>query len=121
MGKVKRINPAGFTKLSALGVEEQRVMVTIDFDHEAAKNLGVAYRLQAEFFVGSEKKHVLLLPRFSVLEDQRGNNYAVKMVKKDLQKQIVEVGINSDKEIEILSGLSSQDTVLAEPSHEEQY
>jgi HlyD family secretion protein len=62
-GRVRRVEPAGFTRVSALGVEEQRVPVIIDFvDPEAAwAQLGVAYRVEAEFIVW-EDDDVLQVP-----------------------------------------------------------
>jgi HlyD family secretion protein len=45
-GQVRRIQPAGFTKISALGVEEQRVNVLIDIlDERGKRALGVGYRV----------------------------------------------------------------------------
>jgi HlyD family secretion protein len=46
-GKVVRVDPAGFLKVSALGIEEQRVRVTIDFTDppEAWSQLGHDYRV----------------------------------------------------------------------------
>ncbi len=78
-GKVKRIDPAGFTKKSSLGVDEQRVNVIISIQDPAKANLGVAYRLQAKFLVGSQQKNALLIPRFSVLQDTDGNYYVFKV------------------------------------------
>src|SRR5690606_40722691 len=53
-GQVRRIEPSGFTRVSALGVDEQRVPVIIDFDDgqdPAALGLGSGFRVDAEFLV----------------------------------------------------------------------
>ena len=49
MGRVRRVEPSGFTKISALGVEEQRVNVIVDFEDRAtARLLGDGFRVEAE-------------------------------------------------------------------------
>jgi HlyD family secretion protein len=52
-GVVKRVEPTGFTKISALGVEEQRVLVIcgISTDYEQWRSLGDGYRVEAEFIL----------------------------------------------------------------------
>jgi len=112
-GKVKRIEPAGFTKLSSLGVEQQRVNVIISLD-EIPENLGVGYRLQARF-ITKTRKNTLIVPRFSVLQDQNGSFYVFKLKGDRLIKQTVEIGLRSDLELEIIKGITQQDTIVATP------
>ena len=52
-GRVRRVEPVGFTKISALGVEEQRVLVIADITapHEQWARLGDAYRVNARFIL----------------------------------------------------------------------
>ena len=114
-GKVKRIDPAGFTKKSSLGVDEQRVNVITTIDDPQAANLGVGFRLQAQFLVGTQNKNALLVPRFSVLQDTQGNYYVFKVQEEKLHKQIVQLGIRTDEKIEIKKGLTVRDTIVAEP------
>jgi HlyD family secretion protein len=112
-GKVKRIEPAGFTKLSSLGVEQQRVNVIVSFagDHD---HLGVGYRLQARFFTGS-KENALIVPRFSVLQEPGGLFYVLKVRDGRLAKQPVEIGLRSDLELEVTDGLSENDGIVSRP------
>ncbi|HUW58663.1 MAG TPA: HlyD family efflux transporter periplasmic adaptor subunit [Planctomycetota bacterium] len=112
-GKVKRIEPQGFTKLSSLGVEQQRVNVIVDFV-ETPTALGVEYRLQARFFTGT-KADALILPRFAVMQSPEGDYYVFKVVKGKLGKQPVTLGLTSDLELEITGGLTEADTVAAAP------
>ncbi|MBN1902919.1 HlyD family efflux transporter periplasmic adaptor subunit [Candidatus Sumerlaeota bacterium] len=112
-GKVKRIEPAGFTKLSSLGVEQQRVRVIISLDR-IPDNLGVGYRLQARFLTAS-KKDALIAPRFSVLQSQDGEFYVLKIENGVLKKQIVKLGLKSDLELEITEGLSKDDVIVRAP------
>jgi len=62
-GKVRVVEPFGFTKVSALGVEEQRVLVISDIasQHEVWERLGDGYRLEAEFILW-EGDNVLQAP-----------------------------------------------------------
>ncbi len=115
-GNVKRIYPAGFTKKSALGVDEQRVNIIISIKDPKATNLGVGYRLQAKFLVGTEQKDVFIIPRFSVLQDNQGQYYVFIVKNQKLHKQIINIGIRTDTEISVISGLSMQDQIVAQPT-----
>lgn len=62
-GIVRLVEPSGFTKVSALGVEEQRVNVVIDFNEsiELKKTLGDGFRVEAQIIVW-EESDVLIVP-----------------------------------------------------------
>ncbi|HIE55657.1 MAG TPA: HlyD family efflux transporter periplasmic adaptor subunit, partial [Chromatiaceae bacterium] len=62
-GRVRIVEPVGFTKVSALGVEEQRVLVISDITSEPAqwKSLGDGYRVEAEFILWASD-NVLQIP-----------------------------------------------------------
>lgn len=112
-GRVKRIEPAGFTKLSSLGVEQQRVKVIVSVLGKHS-GLGVGYRLQARFFTGM-KSGALLVPRFSVMQDADRSFYVFKVVDGELKKQPVKIGLRSDLELEITAGLSDADRIVERP------
>lgn len=112
-GRVRLVEPAGFTKLSSLGVEQQRVKVIIALDQKSDK-LGVGYRLQARFFTAS-KENALVVPRYSVLQDVDGAYYVLKIAGRRLVKQVVTLGLQSDLELEITQGLSESDSIVAAP------
>ena len=112
-GKVTRIDPAGFTKLSSLGVEQQRVNVIVGFA-EKPKGLGVGYRVQATFLTGS-KADALIVPRFAVLQAPDGAYYVFKIADGRLVRQSVKLGLRSDLELEVTEGLSESDLVVARP------
>jgi len=112
-GKVKRIEPAAFTKFSSLGVEQQRVRVIVSFLKEP-QDLGVGYRLQARFETGL-KTDALIVPRFSVLQAPDGSFYVFNVVDGRLKKQPVQLGLRSDLEIEVTAGITERDTIVAQP------
>jgi len=112
-GKVKRIEPQGFTKQSSLGVEQQRVNVIVELAGKR-DGLGVGYRMQARFFTGS-KPDALIVPRFSVLQAPDRSFYVFKHVGGKLKKQPVVIGLRSDLELEVTQGLSAEDVIVAAP------
>ncbi len=113
---VKRVEPAGFTKLSSLGVEQQRVKVIIT-PGSRPHGLGVGYRLQARFFTGV-KPDALIVPRFSVLQGVDGGHYVFKVMDGSLVRQKVKVGLRNDLDFEILEGLGPDDRIVTAPDTE---
>ncbi len=111
--KVKRIEPAGFTKLSSLGVEQQRVKVIVDFQGKP-EGLGVGYRLQARFVTGA-KTDALTVPRFSVLQAPDRSFYVLVVVDGRLRQAPVRIGLRSDLELEVTEGLTEGDQIVARP------
>ena len=69
-GRVRRVEPAGFMKVSALGVEEQRVNVIADLD-EVPATLGDGYRVQVRVVVW-EAEDVLKVPVGSLFRNGEG-------------------------------------------------
>ena len=113
-GHVKRIEPAGFTKLSSLGVEQQRVNVIVALDSLPA-GLGVGYRLEARFITGSHPD-ALVVPRSAVLQATDQSYYVFKVEGGRLVRQPVKIGLRSDTEMEITDGLAGGDCVVALPN-----
>ncbi len=114
--RVKRVEPAGFTKLSSLGVEQQRVKVIVT-PALRPPGLGVGYRLQARFFTGV-KQDALIVPRFSVLQGVDGGHYVFKVVGGKLVRQMVKVGLRNDLDFEIVAGLGLDASIVAAPDTE---
>jgi HlyD family secretion protein len=119
-GTVERIYPAGFTKVSSLGVEQQRVIVIVRFDPEdlerlrREKNLGVGYRVRVEITT-AEKPDALVAPRSALFRAADGTwqVFAARGGKARLQP--VEVGLMNDQHVEITSGLAEGDRVIVAP------
>ncbi len=110
---VRRVEPAGFTKLSALGVEEQRVNIVGDFagTHDG---LGDAYRIEARIVV-DEAADALLVPSSALF--RRGGQWHVFTVAGERAAlRAVEIGRSNPRHAEVLSGLAEGDTVILHPS-----
>ena len=115
-GKVQRIEPFGFTKVSALGVEEQRVNVIIDFTDPIAarQRLGHGYRVIVRV-VEWEGKEVLQAP-ISALFRNKGQWSVFVMRGGQAALVPVKIGRMNDERAQILRGLKAGDNVILHPS-----
>ena len=116
LGKVRRVEPSGFMKISALGVEEQRVNVIVDFAEPLAawKALGDGYRVELRIQVW-EGADVLKLPTSSLF--RQGEDWVVFAVRGGRARlSKVELGQRNGLEAQVLSGLSEGESVVVHPS-----
>lgn len=115
-GRVRLVEPYGFTKVSALGIEEQRVNVLIDFTDppEKWKRLGHGYRVEIRVVLWSEDE-VLKAPltalfrdagKWSVFADEGGR----------ARLRAVKLGRQNGLEAEIVDGLTAGEQVVLHPS-----
>ncbi|MBN1474920.1 MAG: efflux RND transporter periplasmic adaptor subunit [Syntrophaceae bacterium] len=114
-GVVRVVEPAGFTKISSLGVEEQRVLVIADItsDQEKWQALGDSYRLEAHFIIW-EGKNILQIPASALF--RLGNEWAVFAAERGkARRRIVEIGQRNGLAAEIVSGLMEGEKVVAYP------
>jgi HlyD family secretion protein len=114
-GRVQRIEPAGFMKISALGVEEQRVNVVIDFvdPRERRASLGDGYRVEVRIVVW-EKTDAVTVPTSSLF--RLAGEWAVFVVDGEvLRRRDVKIGQRNDQAAEVLEGLVAGDRVVAYP------
>lgn len=115
-GRVSRIEPAGFVKVSALGIEEQRVRTVIDFvdPPEAWSRLGHDYRVIVHVTVWSADD-ALAVPVSALF--RKGDEWAVFAVRDGRARTMaVDVGQRNNRLAEVVSGLSEGDRVLLHPS-----
>jgi len=115
-GRVTRIDPAGFLKVSALGIEEQRVRTTIDFvdPPEAWSRLGHDYRVIVHVTVWSAENAVTV-PVGALF--RTGDNWAVFAVTGGRARTtLVRIGHRNNRVAEVLSGVSVADRVVLHPS-----
>ena len=115
-GRVRLVEPSGFTKISTLGVEEQRVNVIIDMiDPPSARTeLGDGFRVEARIGI-DEAEDVGKVPTSALF--RVGDKSAVyRVVDGVVQLTTVEVGRQNGLEAELVSGLSAGDEVVIHPS-----
>ena len=116
-GRVRRVEPSGFMKVSALGVEEQRVNVLVDFVDEGnaqqAAGLGDGYRVEVRIVVWKDEA-ALKVPLGSLF--RRGEDWAAFLIENGRARlQAVEIGQRNDRDGQILKGLSEGQTVALHP------
>lgn len=114
--QVRRVEPQGFTKISALGVEEQRVLVLLQFTDPSAAASGLApgYRVWGRVFLRRETRAVKVPVGALVREDSKWAVFRVERGRARLTP--VEVGAVAEREAEIRAGLKAGETVVVFPS-----
>ncbi len=114
---VRLIEPSGFTKISALGVEEQRVNVILNFTDpiEKWKTLGDAFRVEAAIII-SRADNVLKIP-LSALFRQNEIWSVFKVIDGTVILQEVEVGQRNDRFAEITEGLVEGEQIITHPGN----
>lgn len=111
-GKVRRVEPSGFTKVSALGVEEQRVNVVGDFV-SGAEGLGDGFRVEVRVVVW-ESQSALRIPGSALY--RTGSDWRAFVIENGRAvSRIVQVGHRTTTEAEVLGGLQEGDRVILYP------
>jgi HlyD family secretion protein len=116
MARVKRIEPTGFTKVSALGIEEQRVKVILDFTGPESewRKLGHGYRVIARVVVWHHND-ALQVPLGALFRE--GENWAVFVVADGrAQRRLVKIGQRNLHAARVLGGLNLGEQVVLHPS-----
>lgn len=114
-GRVRTVEPTGFTKISALGVEEQRVLVIADIlsPPESWRRLGDGYRVEARFIVW-ERDDALTVPASALFRRQDG--WAAFVVEGGRARlRTVRPGPGSGLLTEVVEGLSTGEVVIVHP------
>jgi HlyD family secretion protein len=115
-GRVRLVEPAAFTKVSALGVEEQRVNVVIDFEDppDRRPGLGDAYRVEARIVVW-ESADALQVPTGALF--RHADHWAVFVLEhgRAVQRD-VDIGRRNAESAQVLSGLTDGELVIVYPS-----
>lgn len=115
-GEVRRVEPFGFTKVSALGIEEQRVNVVIDLltDREVWQRLGHGYQVDVRIVLW-EGASVLRVPLTALFRE--GGDWCLFVARDGrAERRCVQVGVRNGVDAQILAGIESGEHVLAHPS-----
>jgi HlyD family secretion protein len=115
-GVVRTVEPVAFTKVSALGVEEQRVLIICDFTspQELWQRLGDGYRVEAKFVLWQED-NVLQVPASSLFRYEDG--WAIFVVENDrAQRRVVKVGQRNGMIAQVLEGVEEGEKVINHPN-----
>jgi HlyD family secretion protein len=115
-GRVTRVDPAGFLKVSSLGIEEQRVRVTIDLvdPPETWSRLGHDYRVIVHVVVW-HTDDALTVPVGALF--RKGDEWAVFTVQNGrAHTTVVQIGHRNFRISEVLAGLSNGDQIVLHPS-----
>lgn len=113
---VRRVEPQGFTKVSALGVEEQRALVLLQLEGPSAdwSRLGPGYRVWGRVFLRRETA-ALKAPLGALV--RTGQRWAVfRIVDGRARLTPIEVGAMTDREAEVRRGLRAGEQVVVFPS-----
>jgi len=113
--RVRVVEPGGYTKVSALGVEEQRVRVIADLVSPAEQwaALGDGYRVEAAFVLWEGEK-VLQVPSNAIF--RVNGSWGVFVVEEGIaRRREVETGHRSGLAVEIVKGLKEGDVVILHP------
>lgn len=114
-GIVRVVEPTGFTKVSALGVEEQRVRVIADFasPREEWQRVGDGYRVEARFVVW-EESDVLQIPANALFRHDGG--WAVFVADDGRAKlRPLQIGQRNGLQVQVLAGLQAGESVILHP------
>jgi HlyD family secretion protein len=113
--KVRLVEPSAFTKISALGVEEQRVYVVADFTDpiEHRPTLGDSYRVEARVVIWEQPN--VLRAQSGALFQRAGGWQAYVAEGGRARLRTVKVGRNNGIEAEVLDGLKEGERVILYP------
>lgn len=110
---VRKIDPAGFTKVSALGIEEQRVNAVLDLE-ASDERLGHGFRVVAELVVWECEK-CLQVPISALF--RTGGDWSAFVVEAGRVRMVpLRIGRMNDEAAQVLDGLEAGQTVVVHPS-----
>jgi HlyD family secretion protein len=113
--RVRLVEPSGFTKVSALGVEEKRVNVIADFV-DPPRGLGDGYRVGTSI-VTWEARDVLKIPGSAAFREPDGWSVFVIEAGK-ARRRAIKIGHRNQTDAEVLGGLTAGDEVILHPSNQ---
>ena len=115
-GVVRRVEPFGYTKISVLGIEEQRIDVIIDFTDPASLPASLGHGFRVEVGIEAWRGDSILKAPMSALFRVEGGWGVYVMDEGKARLARLEVGHMNGREAQVLSGLRSGDEVVLHPS-----
>jgi HlyD family secretion protein len=112
-GRVRRVEPSAFTKISALGIEEQRVHVIADIT-DTTTTLGDGYRVEGRIVIW-ESPEAVRVPVSALFKSNETWNVFVVSDDRAVERSVV-IGHRNDTAAEVLSGLVEGEAVVLYPS-----
>ena len=119
-GTVAQVYPAGFTKLSSLGVEQQRVKVVVAIDPADRirlidkRRMAVGYRVRIRITTAT-KQDALVLPRTALFRGSDGRWRVFAIRDGAAREQVVQLGLANDQQAEVTAGLEPGEMVVDVP------
>lgn len=115
-GNVRVIEPAAFTKISSLGVEEQRVNIIADINEppERIASLGDGYRIEARITV-DQLAQALLIPNSALFRHNR-QWHVLTVVDGRAELRQVSIGLQNETYTQIVKGIEADEPVIVYPS-----
>ncbi|SMP77640.1 HlyD family secretion protein [Neorhodopirellula lusitana] len=115
-GNVRVVEPGAFTKVSSLGVEEQRVNIIADFNEppERIASLGDGYRVEARITV-NEIDQALLVPNSALFRHDR-KWHVLEILGGEAILTPVQIGLQNEEQTQIIDGLDAGSRVIEYPS-----
>jgi HlyD family secretion protein len=114
-GRVRTIEPAGFTKISALGIEEQRVNVIADLD-QVPRGIGDGFRVNVAIIVWTSPS-ALTIPRSALLPGTGSGSWTAFVIRgASVEQRQVRIGHLGGADAEVLEGVTRGEQVVVFPS-----
>lgn len=115
-GVISAIAPNAVEKISTLGLEEQRVKVTVDPDLDEDVLIKPGYEIDCEFITGS-KSDVIVIPKTSIFKDK---DVEMVWVNENSKARIrtIETGFENSTDVVVTSGLQEGDHIILNPQAE---
>jgi len=122
VGAVYRVYPQAFTKISSLGVEQQRVKVIARFSDDALQQIrelgvGADYRVRVRIFTDS-RSDAALVPRSALFRNSDGGWQVFTVQGGTARLRDVTIGLMNDQDVEVTDGLEKDETVILAPEND---
>lgn len=121
-GTIARVDPLAYTKISSLGVEQQRVDVVVRLEPDAVQSLrqrfvGADFRVRVRL-ITAEHMATAIVPRPALFRGTDGQWELFVIRGGRAARQIVELGLTNDSDAEILSGIQAGEEVVLAPEND---